>query len=470
MSQWSLPRPQPPPAGVPHPSLLQQQNQELQARLDEYRRLHTQAVSLQANWARVARKLVALLAPDELHERHRQEPAWAEEATPADWLLVAQEGYHKRQQPQPPAPVDPQPGAQTDPPLTESLPETGAGPAGACLPPTAPAPVAPGPAVAAAPPVARVGPAAGDPEPELPTPWWQDWTGAGTLNPNLAAHVHPWLLQRGFVRCPPAAGWTWPTGRESWMRQLCVLCLIAETGQVVQRALICHLQRLAQTADPWKNAGNLKRDCELLASYGLVARTTLSVAAGRREISTIILQLTPTGREWLQAQGLPTSVEDDWSRLQRLHGGEHQHSHNARTLLAASTLRLWAWQVELLPQVSNPAEPDLLLTAPGQLPWPCEVEAGSGSVERRHRKWQHAAALHPDAPRLALIAPEAGRLASLVREARASVPEMRLLVGALDHFTLPASLAAAPRTAPPLALLEPDAPLAVLPDLTPAAV
>ena len=155
MSQWSLPRPQPPPAGVPHPSLLQQQNQELQARLDEYRRLHTQAVSLQANWARVARKLVALLAPDELHERHRQEPAWADEATPDDWLLVAQEGYHKRQQQQRPAPVDPQPGAQPDPPLTESLPETGAGPAVADLPPTAaapaPAPVAPGPAVAARP-------------------------------------------------------------------------------------------------------------------------------------------------------------------------------------------------------------------------------------------------------------------------------------------------------------------------------
>ena len=461
MSQWPLPRPQPPPAGVPHPSLLQQQNQELQARLDEYRRLHSQAVSLQATWARVARKLVALLAPDELHERHRQEPAWANEATPDDWLLVAQEGYHKRQQQQPPAPVGPpadQPLAQQRP---ESLPAPAPAPGGESAPagaaPPVPAPVAADPPAAAAHPEPAVPGAPGDPQPELPTPWWQDWTGTGTLNPNLGPHVHPWLLQRGFVRCPPAAGWTWPSGAESWMRQLCVLCLIAETGQVVQRALLCHLQRLAQTADPWKNAGNLKRDCELLASYGLVARTTLSVAAGKREIATIILQLTPTGRAWLQAQGLPTAVEDDWSRLQRLHGGEHQHSHNARTLLAASTLRLWAWQVELLPQVSNPAAPDLMLTAPGQPPWPCEVEAGSGSVERRHRKWQHVAALHPAAPRLALIAPAAGRLASLVREARASVPEMRLLVGALDTFALPASLAAAPSTPPPLALREPAA-------------
>ena len=448
MKQWPLPQPHKAAGSAAHPSLLHQQIQELQARLDEYRRLHGQEVSQRGAWARVTRKLVALLAPDELQARLRQEPAWAETALPDDWMLLAQEGYHTRP-PLPPAAAVPDPVPPPEPEPPEPEPEP-APPDPEPIPTLDPTPRRPPPAESA---------------PEIPVPWWQAWAGRGTLNPNLAPHVHPWLLQRGFVRCPPAAGWSWPLGRESWMRQLCVLCLIAETGQVVQRALLCQLQQIARTADPWKNAGNLKRDCELLAHYGLVARTTLEVPTGKRPVAAVILQLTEQGRQWLQTQGRPPAVEDDWARLQRLHGGEQQHSHNARTLLAASTLRLWSWQVELLPQVSSPAAPDLMLTAPGQPPWPCEVEAGSGSVDRRHRKWRHVAALHPDAPRLALIAPEAGRLTSLVREARASVPEMRLLVGALDSFALPGKLADAATTPPPLRLLDPAPETADLKDL-----
>ena len=288
----------------------------------------------------------------------------------------------------------------------------------------------------------------------MPVPWWWSWHGQGTVQENRH-HLKRYILDR-LPSEMPAAPWAWPRA-ERTQRALMLLLLMAETGQVVLRALTVGMVRIAQAQDPWKNSGHLGRDADILVDGGAAEARSVQVGTGPNPTTVKLLRLTELGRQWLAGLGL-TAVEDDWSRLERGHGGENQQTHNYSVLYSTSTLRLWGWEVQVVPTVDPPAQPDLQARHGAEAPWPGEVERGAGSVDRRHTKWRHIAELNPAQPRLLLLASNARRLLGLLQEIRTVTPQMEILAGHLGALYLPRGWDQAER--PPLVHIQPDDPLA----------
>ena len=461
-------RPPDPPDRTAPP---QHELQALQAQLEAYQQARTRDRDRLQTWRRALQRLVEQIAPLALHDRLRQQPDFGETGTPDAWLALAEPVLAELQDRARPAaargaPATPAPRGwcRADSPAPPPAPPPGTrgpgdqGTPGSADPGPTPEPPAEGPAPG------RTAPAPAPPEcPVQGTPWFRRWDGDGSLADRIDRLRG--ALRRWGVHDKPTVpdGIAW-RGGDTWVREMVLLCLMAETGMAPARQLQLALARRAGVADPFKRAGSQNQDLQALAAKQLVATDQLQVANGKgASVPLNVVWLTDAGRALIARHTALRAVESEWPRLERLHGGAHQRRHNGRVMLAAAGLRTWGWRVEVLPELEG-AEPDLRVTAPGlERPWPAEVEAGAGSEERRHQKWRAVANLDADDPRLCLIAPEPHSLLRMAREIRQSAPRTRILCGDLrTGFGLPASLAAARALPRPLRHFEPHDSLAPL--------
>ena len=198
--------------------------------------------------------------------------------------------------------------------------------------------------------------------------------------------------------------------KEKKRREIILLKLLAETGYSAEASMRWELtRRIEKLTDP--DSGSIKRLLARMESKKLVNRNPVSIGKNR----ILILTLTDLGKNVIQAMGI-TVVESEWDRLMRLHGGQAQEKHAAQVCLFAHYARQRGWTTQVCPEVEPPADPDVLIEKDGEQIY-VEVEAGSGSSERRMKKWRNQRNLQGF---VAICAPTASIRKRLVREARAN--------------------------------------------------
>ena len=277
------------PAGpAPDP---QHELQALQAQLEAHAQAPDAGPGAVAGLARGPAATGRATGAPDLHDRLREQPDFAETAPPEAWLAVAEPALAALQDRDRPAPDDPPAVPDTSPaprswqrtavPTPESGPpptpapdrepergsETGPGsrtPGPAASPAPEPAragpegprdpgtmgPADPRPTQAAEPDTGRAAPAAAPPEcPVQGTPWFRTWDGRGSLNDNigrLRGELRRWgVHDRPGV--PQSIKWR---GGDTWVREMALLCLLADTGLAAARQLQLALMRLAAWPTP----------------------------------------------------------------------------------------------------------------------------------------------------------------------------------------------------------------------------
>ncbi len=234
---------------------------------------------------------------------------------------------------------------------------------------------------------------------------------AGQAEPKASDQRPSIIAHRPAVELPPAP----PTRfrkqipQQKWPRVAVVVEALAR-GTALQREVAEILvERDERISDP--GSGSLKRLFAWLEKRGICERKLEQHGQQR----WMLVWLTEKGRDLARAMGLEPR-ESEWARLMRLHGGERQQGHALLTLLFAWQARKRGWQVEVCPAVDGPAEPDVLVERGGERIY-VEVEAESGTSERRMKKWRNMVDLQGF---VALVAPDQGTLKRLVQEARAA--------------------------------------------------
>ncbi len=197
----------------------------------------------------------------------------------------------------------------------------------------------------------------------------------------------------------------------SLRRELIFLSVLAAKGYSAEVSLRWELvQRVEALSHP--DSGSIKRLIARLAKRNLIHRHSVSMGQHRLNIVT----LSELGAEVVRAMGVP-QVESEWARLMRLHGGQAQEKHAAQVCLFTHLARQRGWRTQVCPETLPPADPDALIEKDDERIY-VEVEAGSGSPERRMRKWRNLRNLQGF---VAICAPSEHARRALVREARSNV-------------------------------------------------
>jgi len=205
-------------------------------------------------------------------------------------------------------------------------------------------------------------------------------------------------------------------------RELAFLAILAGNGYSAEASLrwelVQYAQRIATPEEKKKgdvlkdpDSGSIKRLIKRLEKRNLIQRHTVTNGQSR----IIIVTLTELGKAVTAAMNV-SIVESEWARLMRLHGGQAQEKHAAQVCLFTHYARQRGWTTRVCPEVEPPADPDVLIEKDGQQIY-VEVEAGSGSPERRMKKWRNQRNLQGFT---AICAPSASVRKRLVREARAN--------------------------------------------------
>jgi hypothetical protein len=161
-------------------------------------------------------------------------------------------------------------------------------------------------------------------------------------------------------------------------------------------------------------SGAIRRVFETLEENGLILRQTLTLqVTGSMPTRLALARLTAEGRQFCQALGWQVA-ESEWERLLRLHEGEKQEGHTLAVLLMAVSARLRGWTVEILPEVSGKARPDLSI-AKGEERLYVEVETGT-RLHDGNAKWRMNAELNGG--RAALVARNVEERGVLVSDCR----------------------------------------------------
>ena len=213
----------------------------------------------------------------------------------------------------------------------------------------------------------------------------------------------------GSITIPKAYQALFSKGQEKRFREICVLKLLAKGYSAeasIRFELTKHIDKLSNP-----DSGSIRRLILRLEDKKLVRRMPISTGKSR----IIILQLAELGTIVVQKMGIKL-VESEWERLMRLHGGERQQKHAAQVCLFTHYARKRGWRTQVCPEVQPPADPDVLIEKDGERIY-VEVEAGSGSVERRMKKWRNQRNLQGF---VALCAPSESTRRMLVREARSN--------------------------------------------------
>ncbi len=193
-------------------------------------------------------------------------------------------------------------------------------------------------------------------------------------------------------------------------RELTFLTLMAVKGYSAEVSLRWELvQREEALTNP--DSGSIKRLIARLQKRDLIQR--LSVSMGRHRLNIVLL--TELGSEVIAAMRL-TPVESEWARLMRLHGGQAQQKHAAQVCLFTHLAWQRGWRTQVCPEVDPPADPDVLIEKEGERIY-VEVEGGSGTPERRMKKWRNQRDLQGFA---AICAPSEAVRRTLVREAQSN--------------------------------------------------
>ncbi len=171
-----------------------------------------------------------------------------------------------------------------------------------------------------------------------------------------------------------------------WHREGFVIALVAKTGWSMRLALA---EALAERDDGLTsyNAGSVRRMFDRMEKEGFITSHTTKLGSAQASM----ISLTEKGKEVARAMGYEP-VESEWERLMRLHGGKAQAKHAAMVCTFAYHARKRGWRTEVCPVVEGNADPDVLIEK-GEKQVYVEVEAESGSDERRAKKWRNAADL-----------------------------------------------------------------------------
>ncbi len=171
-----------------------------------------------------------------------------------------------------------------------------------------------------------------------------------------------------------------------WRREGFVIAFIAKTGWSMRFAVA---EALTKQDEDLQNAsaGSVKRMFDRLEKEGFTTSHTTKVGSALASM----ISLTEKGKEVARAMGCEP-VESEWERLMRLHGGKAQAKHAAMVCTFAYHARKRGWRTEVCPAVDGNADPDVLIERNGERVY-VEVEAESGSDERRAKKWRNAADL-----------------------------------------------------------------------------
>jgi hypothetical protein len=186
--------------------------------------------------------------------------------------------------------------------------------------------------------------------------------------------------------------------------------LLATTGWSLRHAID---EALAERLAIGTGSGSIKRLFRRLEKVGLVRSSVYDLGGVR----AAILTLSEQGGIVAAAAGFPP-IPSDWQRLMTAHGGERQALHAALCCAVAYQARQRGYTVTVCPPVDGPSSPDLALTQ-GEQTLYLEVEAESGSPERRMIKWRNQADLQGF---VALCANNNGVRERLAAEARAASP------------------------------------------------
>jgi len=227
-------------------------------------------------------------------------------------------------------------------------------------------------------------------------------------------------------KTPPRKYATLFSGKDrpkSRQREIIALALLAATGysaeaslrwEVVQYCLSIATPKDIEDEKVNKNpeSGSIKRLFTRLEGKKLIER--LAVTNGKSRI--IINKLTDLGRTVVQEMSVPIAEESEWERLMRLHGGERQQKHAAQVCLFTHYARRRGCTTQVCPEVEPPADPDVLIEKEGERIY-VEMEAASGSAERRMKKWRNQRQLQGFT---AICSPTGGIRKTMVTEASAT--------------------------------------------------
>jgi hypothetical protein len=186
-----------------------------------------------------------------------------------------------------------------------------------------------------------------------------------------------------------------------YRRELLVLKFQADTG-IVSRVELQYMFSMLEGIS--YSGGSASRVIKDMVESKLLSKELLHLSAGMGITSTLMLApMTRTARQICESWGWEV-CEDEMTRCVRLHQGRRQKNHMAALLFSAMHARLRGFEVEMLPEVSRPAAPDLKLKRGGQV-WYVEVELGNP----KDNKWRNLAALKGGQPAVIAGGPEQER-------------------------------------------------------------
>lgn len=141
-------------------------------------------------------------------------------------------------------------------------------------------------------------------------------------------------------------------------------------------------------------AGSMRRALGDLLDCSLVDGKIILISSPRSALK--VLRLTEDGGRLFQEVFAQTPVENDWSRMIRLHEGDRFEEHTLAVLAFAMHARRRGWATQILPEASGNARPDVCV-ANAQSRYYVEVEL---SRKENAAKWRNLAELNGGAAAL----------------------------------------------------------------------
>ncbi len=226
-----------------------------------------------------------------------------------------------------------------------------------------------------------------------------------------------WLDQ--LPALPAEAPARYKDGFKVWEREGLALLVLGVFGWSMRQALADVLSRKFNINR--RNAGSLRTISESLVQNGFIAESKVGLTGIHRAATgetgttqVVMLRLTPRGRTVLQAIGVP-AVNSEWDILAAKHGGQAQLTHTTQVCVFTYQARCRGYTTVVCPDVAGPSAPDVQIALPATTPIYVEVEAESGTEERRMVKWANQYALQGQ---VALCALQSEMRATLIAEAR----------------------------------------------------
>jgi hypothetical protein len=147
-------------------------------------------------------------------------------------------------------------------------------------------------------------------------------------------------------------------------------------------------EALATVVGVESGSGSLKRLLEEMSTANVFFKETLSLNTPRTALK--LYRLSESGEKLYQTLFSEKPVENEWSKLIRLHEGERFPEHTLGVLTFAMHARKRGYATYILPQVQGNAEPDVWIGRSDEQLY-VEVELG---MKERTAKWRNQVGLN----------------------------------------------------------------------------